>query len=208
MITAILTAAGLSSRMGRPKPLLPWRGAALIEYQVSALLEGGADEVIAVLGYKAAEVAPRAQRAGARCVVNDRYEEGRTSSIKAGLAAASPDTEHVILLGVDQPRSPSVIARVVQAHVSADARLTSPRHEGRGGHPLMFSARLLPELRLISERRQGLREVFERHRAEINPVHFDDPAIRLDLNTPEAYREAYRTHGQPPTLLEERETRR
>ena len=198
MITAILTAAGLSTRMGRPKPLLPWRGSTLIEYQVSALLDGGADEVIAVLGHAADDVAPYAERAGARRVVNARYMEGRTSSIKAGLAAVSPDTEHVILLGVDQPRESGVIARVVQAHLAAGAPLTSPRFEGRGGHPLMFSVSLMPELRLISEQRQGLREVFERHRAEINPVHFQDPAVRLDLNTPEAYRAAYQTHGQPP----------
>ena len=197
MITAILTAAGLSSRMGRPKPLLAWRGSTLVEYQVSALLQGGADEVIAVLGYKAAEVAPRAERAGARCVVNERYREGRTSSIKAGLAAVSPETEHIILLGVDQPRAPGVIARVIEAHAGADALITSPRFEGRGGHPLMFSVRLMPELRLISERRQGLREVFERHRSEINPVRFDDPAVRLDLNTPEAYRAAYQATGRP-----------
>ena len=60
----------------------------------------------------------------------------------------------------------------------------------------MFSARLLPELKLISEENQGLREVFERHRAEITEVHFDDPMVRLDLNTPEAYESAYQTYGQ------------
>ena len=199
MITAILTAAGLSSRMGRPKPMLPWRGATLVESQVSALFDGGADEVIAVLGYEADRIAPLAERAGARCVINERYLDGRTSSIKAGLAAVSPGAEHVLLLGVDQPRAPHVIARVVEAHIAAAALLTSPRLEGRGGHPLMFSTRLMPELQMISEQGQGLREVFERHRAEITPVHFDDPTVRLDLNTPEAYQAAYRAHGQPPT---------
>ena len=176
--------------------MLPWRGSTLIESQVSALLDGGADEAIAVLGYKADLVAPLAERAGARVAINERYREGRTSSIKAGLSAASPDTEHILLLGVDQPREPDAIARVIAAHLDVDALLTSPRHEGRGGHPLMFSARLIPELRLISEQRQGLREVFERHRAEINPVHFEDPAIRLDLNTPEAYQAAYQALGR------------
>ena len=59
----------------------------------------------------------------------------------------------------------------------------------------MFSTRLLSELKLISEEKQGLREVFERHRAEITEVHFDDPMVRLDLNTPEAYESAYQTYG-------------
>ena len=61
----------------------------------------------------------------------------------------------------------------------------------------MFSVRLLPELKLISEENHGLREVFERHRSEITEVHFDDPMVRLDLNTPEAYHTAYQTYGRP-----------
>ena len=196
MIAAVLTAAGLSSRMGRLKPLLRWRGATLVEHQVSVLLEGGASEVVVVLGHRSEEVIPYAERAGASYVVNERYEEGRTSSIKAGLAAVPAQTEDVVLLGVDQPRTGQIVRRVVDAHIGAGALLTSPRFEGRGGHPLMFSTRLMPELRLISERNQGLREVLERHRAEITEVHFDDPMVRLDVNTPEAYEAAYRAYGQ------------
>ena len=64
----------------------------------------------------------------------------------------------------------------------------------------MFSVRLLPELKLISEENHGLREVFERHRSEITEVHFDDPMVRLDLNTPEAYNTAYETYGRPDPL--------
>ncbi len=200
MISAVLTAAGLGSRMGRLKALLPWRGLTLVEYQVDALFGGGASEVVVVLGHGAADVIPRVDRSGASHVVNQRYREGRTSSIKAGLEAVSPDAEDILLIGVDQPRAPDVVSRVVKAHVEAGALLTSPRHRGRGGHPLMFSAKLLPELRLISERGQGLREVFERHRAQITEVHFDSPMIRLDLNTPQAYDRAYEKYGKAETL--------
>ena len=195
MIAAVLTAAGISSRMGRPKPLLRWRGATLVEHQVSTLLAGGAEEVVVVLGHRAVEVAGYVEGAGARYVVNDRYEEGRTSSIRAGLEAVREETENILLIGVDQPRTPGIVSRVVDAHTAARSLLTSPRYRGRGGHPLMFSVRLMPELRLISERNQGLREVFERHRAEITEVHIDDPVVRLDLNTPEAYDSAYEQYG-------------
>ena len=182
--------------MGRPKPLLQWRGTTLVEHQVSILLEGGASEVVVVLGHRSEDVAPYVERSGAAYVVNHRYMEGRTSSIKAGLESVPEQAEDIILMGVDQPRTAQIIRRVVEAHTSATALLTSPRLEGRGGHPLMFSTRLLPELRLISEENQGLREVFERHRAEITEVHFNDPIVRLDLNTPDAYESAYQTYGQ------------
>ena len=161
--------------MGRPKPLLQWRGSTLVEHQVSILLEGGASEVVVVLGHRSEDVAPYVERTGASFVVNEQYREGRTSSIKAGLEAVPEQAEDIILLGVDQPRTAQIVRRVVETHLAAATLLTSPRLEGRGGHPLMFSAGLMPELKLISEENQGLREVFERHRAEITEVHFDDP---------------------------------
>ena len=182
--------------MGRPKPLLPWRGETLVESQIRALLEGGADEVVVVLGHRADEIAPRVKSAGARAVVNPRYRDGRASSIKVGLSAISESAAHIVILGVDQPRTAAIVSRAVESHLTADALITSPRVGGRGGHPLIFSALLLPELRRISECQQGLREVFERHRAEINAVHVDDPMARLDLNTPQAYARAYEVYGR------------
>ena len=195
-ISAVLTAAGLSSRMGRPKPLLPWRGKTLVQSQIDALLQAGASEVVVVLGHRAEEVAPYIEGEAVLGVINRQYREGRTSSIRAGLDAVSPNASDIIIMAVDQPRAPRIVSRVIIAHIEADALLTSPRYRGRGGHPLIFSARLLPELSRISEENQGLREVFERHRAEITQVHFDDPAIRLDLNTPEAYNEAFEKYGR------------
>lgn len=199
-ISAVLTAAGLSSRMGSPKPLLPWQGKTLVESQIETLLEAGASEVIVVLGHKADEVAPRVSGDNVRAVVNHQYRDGRASSIRAGLDAISPEARDIVLMAVDQPRSPEVVSRVIREHLEADALLTSPRYRGRGGHPLMFSASLLPELSRISEENQGLREVFERHRSEITQVHFDDPSIRLDLNTPESYREAYEKYGRAKSV--------
>ena len=188
--------------MGSPKPLLRWRGKTLVESQIDALREGGASEVIVVLGHRASEIFPLVSEAAERnpasnirVVVNGEYRDGRTTSIKAGLNVVSGEATDVVVMAVDQPRTADIVSRVVRAHLDADALLTSPRYRGRGGHPLMFSARLLPELRLISEEGQGLREVFERHCSEINQVVFDDPMIRLDLNTPEAYAEAYAAYG-------------
>ena len=50
-VSAILTSAGESTRMGSPKPLLAWRGSTLIEYHIRTLLDSGVAEVVAVLGH-------------------------------------------------------------------------------------------------------------------------------------------------------------
>ena len=57
---------------------------------------------------------------------------------------------------------------------------------------MVFSAALKGELERISEEKQGVREVFQAHRDEVNLVEIDDPMIRLDLNTPDTYEKARR----------------
>ena len=189
-ISAILTAAGESTRMGRPKAILPWRGVPLVEYQVRCLVEGGVSEVVVVLGHQADAVAPCIDCAKARYVMNPDYRLGKTTSIKAGLQSIDPHADTILLLAVDQPRSPEIISTVIWAHAENSAIITSPRFQGHGGHPLVFSASLRGELERISEEKQGIREVFQAHRQEVTEVEFEDPVIRLDLNTLEAYEEA------------------
>ena len=189
-VSAILTAAGESTRMAQPKPLLPWRGSTLIRCQIDSLLQGGVEEVVVVLGHMHEQVARHAEGPGVRWVLNPDYRTGRASSIRAGLAALDPRTDAVVLLGVDQPRPPEIVRAVLEAHTGASAPITAPRFGGRGGHPAVFAAALIPEMARISEQRQGVREVYEAHRDEVQRVDVDDPAVRLDLNTPEEYEAA------------------
>lgn len=189
-ISAILTAAGESTRMGRPKPLLSWHGVTLVEYQIASLLDAGVSEIVVVLGHEHDSVAPHVKVPGVRSVVNRDYRQGKTTSIKAGLRRIAPTATDILLLAVDQPRPAEIIRAIIEAHRINSALITSPRYRGHGGHPMLFSARLKGELEAISEERRGIREVFQSHRDEVNEVAIDDPLVRLDLNTPEAYEEA------------------
>jgi molybdenum cofactor cytidylyltransferase len=176
--------------MGRLKPLLAWHGLKLVEYQVANLVAGGATEVTVVLGHRYEEVVPHVRGPGVGYVVNPHYRDGRSTSIKAGVARVQPDAEAIVVLGVDQPRPSEIVAKVLEAHLAAGALITSPRHEGRGGHPIVFSSALRGELEAITENDQGLRQVFDVHGGEVNELEIDDPIIQLDLNTPEAYEQA------------------
>ena len=199
-VWAILTAAGESTRMGRPKPLLPWCGATLVERQVSALADAGAVHVVVVVGHEADAVIPYVTHPGASYVVNLDFLSGKATSVKAGLRAVSKGADAILLLAVDQPRPATVISRVIEAHLEAAALITSPRFEGHGGHPLIFAASLRAELEAISEETQGIRQVFQAHRHEVNEVPIDDPVVRLDLNTPEDYERAKRLYGSSSPL--------
>jgi len=176
--------------MGRPKPLLPWCGTTLVEYQVSSLVRAGVSEVIAVLGHQAEAVAPYVRGPNVRHVVNPDYRMGKSTSVKAGLKAISRDAEAILLLAVDQPRPSLIISQVIQSHLESGALITSPRRQGRGGHPVIFSGALRAEMERISEESEGLRAVFRAHDSQVNAVQIDDPRIRLDLNTYEEYERA------------------
>ncbi len=189
---AILLAAGESSRMGRLKALLPWRGQTLIEHQVSALRAGGADRVVVVLGHRSDDLRPLlAGRPDVTCVQNPDYLQGKTTSIKAGLSAVNPHTvRNILLLNVDQPRSAADIGRVLDAHRNHDFAITVPTWGEKGGHPIVLSADLLDELLAIGEESQGIKAVVRRRPEAVHRIPLDNPEILLDLNTPEQYRAA------------------
>jgi len=195
LVSAILIAAGESSRMGRLKPLLPWRGTPLVEYQVASLIDGGASEVVVVLGHRHEEVTPFVSGQGVRFVVNPSYRVGKTTSIKAGIRDLDPKTTDILLLAVDQPRPPRIIDAVLRSHLRSAALITSPRYAGRGGHPLAFASALRAELEAITEEGQGIRAVLLAHEAEVNAVPIDDPIVRVDINTAEDYEKALARYG-------------
>lgn len=195
MTAAILLAAGESARMGRPKPLLPWGGVTLIEYQVRELLAAGVDDLVVVLGHAADEVRSYVP-AEARVVVNEAYREGRASSLRAGAAALAEDADPIVVLSVDQPRPRDVIETLLAAHRENAAAITVPIAQGRRGHPVVLSGSLLPELREASEESQGLRGVTAAHEEELREAELTSPAVLLDINTPEQYEEAFAQYGK------------
>ena len=203
LIAAVLLAAGESTRMGAPKPLLPWEGVTLVEYQAASLLEGGADEVYVVTGAAGDEVARRVYGDRVHRVHNPYYVQGKTTSVRAGVQAVPPQAGAIVALAVDQPRPAWVVRRVIDSHLAAGAKVTSPRFRDRGGHPLVFDVSLRQELLSITEENEGIREVMRRYESEMNRVEFDTGIVRLDLNTPEVYRaaaESYERLSRDPAV--------
>ncbi len=191
-VWAILLAAGESSRMGRLKALLPWRGVTLLEHQLSSLLDAGVHGVVVVLGHDADRLKPIIEAVdGASWTLNPDYLEGKTTSLKTGVAAlAGRPVSDVLLLNVDQPRSADTVRILLERHLESSYRITIPTHGGKGGHPILISAGLLPELAEIEEESQGLKAVVRRHAAATERFELDDPSLLWDLNTPEQYQKA------------------
>lgn len=186
-IAALLMAAGESTRMGSPKPLLVWDGGTLIEYQVRQLKEAGADHIVVILGHLAEQVQDLLASLDVAVVINRRYKEGRASSVRAGAQSLKEGTEAVLVLSVDQPRPSSVVRQIVQTHKSAGSLITIPAYHGKRGHPTVFAGQLIGEMVKVTEENLGLREIVTRHSNEVATVELDSPLVVEDLNTPEDY---------------------
>ena len=198
MISAILISAGESTRMGTPKPLLKWpdanlgRDVKLIEYQISQLSASNIDQIIVVLGYKADQIVNYLAGDNVSYVINNNYKKGKSGSIKTGLNLVDDAAQAILLIAIDQPRSASLINKVIDSHRWDQRQITSPTHLGKGGHPIIFSADLKAELLSITENKQGIRDVIVRNEQSIQRIPIDSDEIRLDLNTPNEYNIAYR----------------
>lgn len=191
-VWAILLAAGESSRMGQPKALLPWRNTTLLDHQLRSLLDAGVQEVMVVLGHDADRLKPIVDAVDrASWTINEDYQQGKTTSLKAGIVAlAGRQISDVLLLNVDQPRSADTIRVLLERHLGLSFSITIPTFGGKGGHPILMASGLLPELSDIDEESQGLKAVVRRHADATERFELDDPTVLWDLNTPDEYQQA------------------
>ena len=193
----MLLAAGLSTRMGQPKALLPWVGSALVEYQLEQMAESRVEGVVLVVGHEAEAVRGRvAGRLGMTVVENRGYERGRASSVVTGVGEVHADAKAILILNVDQPRPAWLIDEVVEAHLRSEAKITIPVHEGRRGHPTVFDGSLRDEMLGITEEGLGLKQVVRRDGGRVGNVEVSSSLIYLDMNTPEEYREGLGRAGE------------
>lgn len=187
--------------MGSPKPLLDWFGVPLVQSQVNSLLGAGVNSVFVITGHRAYEVREAISGKRVHTVVNPHYKQGKSTSIKAGLAALPDGIGAIVLLAVDQPRPSWFIKQILASHIARKAVISCPRFDGHGGHPLIFNTGLMLELDRISEYSEGLRQVMRNHADEINWIEVDSPLARLDMNTQDAYetaREIYAAQLESP----------
>ena len=193
MISGIVLAAGLSSRMGSLKPLLDWGGEPLICYQVRQLGEAGCDEVIVVLGFRADDVSRQMRSVVCRTMLNPRFQHGRAGSLRIGAKAASRDADAILITDVDTPRPAAFYRALIEGHDLAKA-YSRPVHNGHRGHPVIVSGRLREELMAADDTSEGLNGVLRAHAAEMGEVEAGD-LLDVGFNTPEEDEAAKRRVG-------------
>jgi len=189
-VIGIVLAAGASSRMGRPKALLPIGTETFVSRVCRVLAEGGVDDVIVVVGPETSDVGLALERAGvlARIVENPERDQGQLTSLQVGLVAADrPGVEAVLVQLVDAPLvAPSTVRAVLEAFRRTRAPIVRPAFGARHGHPVIFARSIFDDLR-TADPVVGARAVVRAHAARGVDVPVDDPGACQDIDTPEDY---------------------
>lgn len=189
MIAGLILAAGESSRMGKDKALLPYRGRTFLETIVATLRDAKIERIAVVLGYHAEEIRRAANLENVEILVNPDYARGQTSSLQAGLQAlAAAELEAIVLCLVDHPAvSASTIRDLVKNFHKSGLPVAIPTYQGRRGHPVIIARALFDELLALGPG-DGANTVIGKRRSEKSLVEVADSGILLDIDTDETYR--------------------
>ncbi len=185
MITAVVLAAGLGTRMGATKPLLDVGGRAALECVVTTLREAGIPDVVVVLGRDADRVRAGVDLGAAGVVRNEHPEDGLASSLRLGLDAVRDECAGVLILHADMPFVRESTVRAVCAAAEAGAEIAAPEHAGRRGFPVYFSREHVSSLRASLAGDEGGRRYVEAHPNVLRLVSVEDAGCIRDLDRPE-----------------------
>ena len=194
-LSAIILAAGFSSRMGELKALLPLGGRTVLEQCLSLFQACGIDDLVVVTGHRADEISVIANRAGAIPIHNPDFADGMFRSIRTGAAHLVGRCEGFFLLPVDIPLvRRGTVTLLARSFAQSPARILYPVFDGRRGHPPLLHRDLIDLIRAQPQPEGGLRTLLARVECEqpehMREVQVADANIHLDLDTPEDYQTA------------------
>jgi len=187
-ITGIILAAGMGSRMGKAKQLLPFGKTTLLGQVIQAAKASDLAPIIVVLGHAAKEIQEKTDLSGTQIIVNHRFAKGQATSLHAGLSAVKRDCSGAMFLLADQPLiDHQIINTLIHAWQTCEQQIMIPYCNGIRGNPVIIGTDLFNEvLKLTGD--LGARALFDACRDQIEKVDIPSPAILTDVDTKEDYR--------------------
>lgn len=193
---AIILAAGASSRMGSPKPLLKIAGQTFVD-RLTETFGACCEPVIVVLGHHASQIhAGMTRAAEAVIAVNPAPESGMLSSLQTGMKAVPSTCKSVFFHPCDMPGvGIATLLRMLEAIETGPVGTLAavPTLNGKRGHPVLIRAAWIPAfLELIPG--SSARQFLESESASVLEVPVTDPAAGCDFDTREEYEKGFGKH--------------
>lgn len=192
IISAIVLAAGESTRMGKQnKLLLPFQGQTLIERTVDTVLQSDVGEVIVVLGHEAQRVREVLGDRPVKFRQNESYQKGMTTSIQSGVQAADDRTDGFMICLSDLPLiEADELNHLLQAFDSAvkvnPFGIVIPLFEGQRGNPVILSAIYKHDI-LAHQEMHGCKGIIKQNLENVREVEMNTDRVLRDIDTLEDY---------------------
>lgn len=187
-VTAIILAAGPSSRMGQSKQMLQANGEPLLRLVTRATCESNASHTVVVLGQNERIHGRVIRDLPAFNCIHSAWEKGMGSSLKAGMEFVRrylPDTQAVLAMVSDQPLiTTDHLNQLIQSYYTTDSTIVASAYAGILGVPALFDAIHFESLQAVDDA-HGARQVIDQHKATAASVEFTGGSV--DLDTPEDY---------------------
>ncbi len=191
-VTALVLAAGRSSRMGATNKLLAKVGGTpLVARAVDAALASQAANLIVVTGHQGETVTAALSGKAlsgkpVAFVHNPAFGEGLSSSLRAGLAAVPSESDAVVVCLGDMPRvAAGVIDRLIAAYSPVEGRAVCiPTIHGKQGNPVLWDRAFFAEMAALTGD-AGAKRLVGRHADRVCEVPVEDAGILYDVDTPD-----------------------
>ena len=192
-VGAVITAAGMSSRMGDFKPLLNIGSMSIVRRIVATLKQAGAENIVLVTGYNAEVLERHLAGSGLVFLRNEDYEHTHMfDSAKIGLAYLADKCDRILFTPVDIPL---YTAATVSALLDSGAELACPMFDGQSGHPLLMSDYVARKI-LSDSGEGGMRGAITRCGVDMTDIIVDDEGILHDADTPLDYNRLLEYHNK------------
>ena len=192
-VGAVITAAGISSRMGDFKPLLNIGSMSIVKRIVATLKQAGAENIVLVTGYNAEALEHHLAGSGIIFLRNEDYEHSYMfDSAKIGLAYLADKCDRILFTPVDIPL---YTAATVSALLDSGAELACPMFDGQSGHPLLMSDYVARKI-LSDSGEGGMRGAITRCGVDMTDIIVDDEGILHDADTPLDYNRLLEYHNK------------
>jgi len=179
----IILAAGNSSRLGRPKQLLPYQGKTLLSHVIAESLKASLHPVVVVTGAYCAEIQHSLQGQAVDLVYNAHWETGMASGIVAGLnkvLASDPHSRTLIVAVCDQPYiSAKLFQALVDTHTVSGKGLIACAYSETTGTPVLFDHRYFKELSTLAGD-AGAKQLLKRYPDDMLTIPFPQGSIDID----------------------------
>jgi molybdenum cofactor cytidylyltransferase len=185
--SAIILAAGYSSRMGKFKPLLELGGLAAIDRVILLYQAVGVSDIHVVTGFRSTTLKEAMRGRGIHLVHNPDHDAGMFSSVLAGVNALPEAMCSFFIHPVDIPLvRPHTLTALMAAGDVPSPAIVYPTFDDRRGHPPLIRGDLRKAI-LAHDGQGGLRALLDRHDDEAREVPVADAGVLLDMDTPDDY---------------------